>query len=91
MQRVFTKQFLKGVLTQDIDDAEIISDEIVDTRRWSVEHELVFRFENKFYRTYYSVGATEMQDESPFEYDDDEISCTEVHPVQVITVEYVDV
>ena len=88
MQRTFTKQFLKDILRDNVDDAEIISDEIVDTRRWSIDHELIFRFENKFYRVSYSVGATEMQDERPFENEDDEIECTEVQPVQIIKVEY---
>ncbi len=34
---------------------------IVGTRRWSVEHEIVFQVGDKHYRTYVSEPATEMQ------------------------------
>lgn len=40
-------------------------------------HEIVFEDNGKFYQTTYSEGATEMQYESPWEYDD-EVECTEV-------------
>lgn len=64
-----------------------IYQEIVDHRRWSVDHRRVFEFEGKFYVTFYSVGATESQDERAYEYDEDEIECAEVFPVQkTITV-----
>jgi hypothetical protein len=58
-----------------------IEDEVAGTSRWSVQHEIVFEKDGKFYRTYYSIGATEMQDESPWEYDN-EVECWEVHKVQ---------
>ena len=54
-----------------------IEDSVIDTSRWSVYHEIVFEYEGKFYRAFYSVGATEMQDERPWEYDDTVI-CTQV-------------
>jgi hypothetical protein len=64
-----------------------IEDEIVDTTRWSILTKLTFKFGDKFYQTTYSKGATEYQDESPFENEDDEIECKEVFPVQkTITV-----
>lgn len=40
-------------------------------------HEIVFKDNGKFYSTTYSVGATEMQDESPWEYER-EVECIEV-------------
>lgn len=60
-------------------------DKIIDTSRWSIHHEIVFEHQGKFYQTEYSEGATEMQDESPWEYDD-EVDCVEVElkPVQVM-------
>jgi len=57
------------------DDA--IEDEIVDHTRWAVHHEMVFKKDGKFYKTWYSVGATESQDESPWEYED-EVEAVEV-------------
>jgi len=54
-----------------------VEDKIVDNSRWSIYHEIIFEYEGKFYKTHYSVGATECQDESPWEYED-EVDCTEV-------------
>jgi len=67
----------------------VISNEIGDTSRWSTHHSLVFqnKVTEKFYQTFYSCGATEMQNECPFEYDPDMIEVVEVFPVQkTITV-----
>lgn len=86
----FTKEFLQDLnwgSFRSNKEVEIIEDEIVETSRWSVHYRMVFKFEDKFYVTYYSRGATESQDESPYEYDDDEIECQEVFPVtKTVTV-----
>jgi hypothetical protein len=63
------------------DDYEIISDTVTDTSRWSVYHSLIFRYKDKYYSCEYSVGATELQDESPWEYEK-EVLCQEVHLVE---------
>ena len=69
------------------DGFTLIENDIVDSSRWSIMYELIFGYGDKFYRSIYSVGATEQQDESPYEYDGDEIECEEVRPVQkTITV-----
>jgi hypothetical protein len=70
----FSKEFLQD------DGGETIFNEISGKSRWSVEYERIFKFEDKFYRTHYSVGATESQDERPYEYEEDEIECEEVFP-----------
>ena len=62
-------------------DGEIISDNIIDTSRWSEHHELIVQFKDQWgtdeaYRFYYSNGLTECQDESPWENDGDEIEGT---------------
>lgn len=72
----------------DLEDFEVISDEVYDTTRWSILYEKVFKYQGKFYVTCYSVGATESQDERPYEYDPDEIECPEVYPHLVTTVVY---
>lgn len=83
-------KFKKDVLQDGIGGdgpTKTIESDIVDHSRWSVGHRRVFEFEGKFYLTFYSRGATESQDESPYEYDDEEIECQEVFPVQkTITV-----
>jgi hypothetical protein len=56
--------------------------EILGNRRWSIDHWIVFPFQDKFYSSTYSVGATECQDESPYEYDEDWVECKEVVQVE---------
>ena len=58
-----------------------IEDRIVNHSRWSVHHEIIFEYQGKYYKTYYSVGATEYQDEWPWKYDD-EVECVEVVQVE---------
>ena len=58
-----------------------INDKVIDNTRWSIIHEITFPFDGKFYQTTYSVGATEQQDESPWEYED-EIICEEVQLIK---------
>lgn len=58
-------------------EGNVIYDKIIDTTRWSIVHEIVFEDNGKFYQTTYMEGATEIQDERPWEYED-VIECTEV-------------
>jgi hypothetical protein len=58
-----------------------IKDTIIETTRWSIIHEIIFAHDGKFWKTTYSVGATEVQDESPWEYDD-LVDCREVQLVE---------
>lgn len=84
----FRRDDLLDLIWGDADDNwEIISDEISDHGRWSVSHALIFSVEGKTYITYYSVGATESQNETPWQYDGDEIDCYPVRAVEkVVTV-----
>jgi len=86
--------FPKSLLVDELDlpyNSDIVKqDEVVDTSRWSVIHELIFEHEGKHYRTFYSKGATEYQDESPWEYDED-VKCTEVELKEVTVKQWVDV
>lgn len=83
----FKKQDLLEVLDDYHETLKMVEDKIVDTRRWSVVHSLVFQDGDKFYQTDYSVGSTEQQEEGPWEYEGDEIECQEVYPDTVsITV-----
>ena len=81
----FNKGFLQDVVYGD--EGEIIENKIVDASRWSIHYRMVFKHDNKFYETFYSTGATETQDERPYEYEADEIECHEVFSVEkTITV-----
>lgn len=67
-----------------------VKDDIVDTSRWSIHHEIIFAHDGKYYRTYYSEGATEMQFEIPWEYET-EVECTEVELKEVKVMKWVPV
>jgi len=85
----FKKEFLQRVVSDDAEGVEVIKDEIIDTSRWSIHYNMVFKFEDKLYEVQYSCGATEQQDEQPFEYDGDEIECPEVIAVPKTVIDYV--
>ena len=86
----FKKEFLQDIVFGDHDETvEVISDKIDGTSRWSTLHTLIFKFEGKYYESDYSTGSTEYQDESPYEYDGDEIECCEVIPVEKVVTVYV--
>ena len=85
----FKKEDLQLMVYEDHDGEvfEVIEDEIIDTSRWSIIHRMVFKLDGKFYESSYLKGATEQQDEQPYEYDEDVIECDEVFPVEkTITV-----
>jgi len=69
---------------------KLVQEELVDTSRWSHIHERVYQDLNtdKFYSTTYSSGATECQDETPYEYDGDVIEFTEVKAVEKTIITY---
>lgn len=79
--KVFNKEYLTKELGLPY-DCKLIEDDIIDTTRWSIVHEIVFEDKGKFYMTTYSEGATEYQDERPWEYED-EVKCTEVELKEV--------
>jgi hypothetical protein len=86
-KKVFTKDYLKNELELPY---SAIYDEICDNGRWSIYHICVFENDGKFYQAGYSVGATECQDESPWEYEDN-IECTEVELKSVMVEKWVPV
>jgi len=62
------------------DGIKVLEDTISGHSRWAVSHKLIVQIGGKFYRTYYSTGATEYQDERPWQ-DDDTVTFTEIHKV----------
>ena len=69
-------------------DFKTIENEITDQGRWSVYHRLVVqrKSDGVFFETDYSEGATEQQDENPWEYEDAVFS--QVWPVEVKVIQY---
>ena len=85
----FKKDVLQDILEGYTDDGEVIEDTLVGHSRWSLEYRLVFTDnEGRFYSTVYRRGATEIQEEAPWEYEGDEIDCVEVFPVEKTLVVY---
>jgi hypothetical protein len=75
-----TKEEGRQLLWDDLEDWEKVEEKICDTTRWSIVYRGIFKnlTSYKYYCVYWSVGATEQQDEQPFEYDDPEL--VEVEP-----------
>lgn len=69
------------------DDEQIVRDTQVGTSRWSIIHELIFKHDGRLYRSKYRVGATEQQDETPWE-NEDEVTCTEVEAYEKTVTDY---
>lgn len=73
----------KDYMINELDlPSSAILDEITGTSRWSVYHRIIFAYQGRFYEAHYSEGATEMQDESPWEYDET-VECVEVELKEV--------
>lgn len=89
-KRVFTRDFLTEELGLPYDGCYVIEDKLIDNDRWSIMHQLIFEHEGKFYRTNYSVGATENQPEAPWDYED-EVECWEVEKRLVQVEQWVEV
>jgi hypothetical protein len=86
-KKTFSKDYL-------IDELELpqtaIENHITGQSGWTVEHEIIFKEGEKHYSTYYEIGATERQDEGPWEYEDD-IECEEVELKEVTVKKWVPV
>lgn len=75
-------KFSREFLMEELDlPYSALERNITDTSRWSIYYEIIFEYKGKFYRTSYGEGATECQDERPWEYQK-EVECTEVHQVE---------
>ena len=87
-----TEELIDLVYEGETDNLKLIENKISGNSRWSIFHDVIFqdKSDGKFYKTNYSVGATENQDESPFENEEDEMECLEVFPNQVLVTVYKD-
>ncbi len=81
----FPRQDMQEMAYGDSDYLIPIEEDTIDSSRWSIQHKVIFKDKNtgKTYVSFYSVGATEMQDESPYEWDGKEIECDEVKQEKV--------
>jgi nitrogen fixation protein len=91
--RYFPKEDLKEILEayndEEVEGYTKLADRMIDKSRWSIHHELIFKFEDKFYIAPYSRGATEYQDEVPWQYEKDEVLCYEAEQQEIKKFIYV--
>ncbi|WP_281513152.1 hypothetical protein [Bacteroides acidifaciens] len=88
MVKEFTRDYLVNALDLPYTAVE---DKIIDNSRWSIRHKIVFKdTDGKFYQTTYSIGATEDQDERPWEYVST-VKCTEVAKKKVVVERWIPV
>lgn len=76
----------------DVKDSQFavtVYNNVTDTDRWSTYYEQVFKIGDRFFKTYYSKGSTEVQDEYPYEYEGEWVEVTEVVPKEVTVTKYV--
>lgn len=75
------------------ESVEVVKNKICETTRWSICYDLVFKIiaTGKYYSSFYSRGATECQDESPYEHSKAEVECPEVEPKLIEVTIYVEV
>lgn len=68
------------------DRAEIIRDTMIDTSRWTVDHELIVKIDGVLYSCLYGRGTGD-EGELPWEYDD-EVEFTPVREITKTVIEY---
>jgi hypothetical protein len=98
-----TKKFTRTYLIDDLDlprrpgtehaGCTVIADAITDNGRWTIYHDLIFRLADQppgeAWRVSYGVGATESQDESPWDHEP-EVTATLVRQVEKVVRVWVD-
>lgn len=83
-----TNRQSREIVFEDSEDFTIIYDRIIGQTRWSVNHEIVIQHNKtkKYYLADYYIGATERNDEQPFEYSNP--NWVEVKPVEKVVICY---
>jgi hypothetical protein len=91
MKKTYTKKQMQDMVCGDSDDLVEIESSVIDTTRWATVHEVIFKDINtgKHYESYFNRGATEMQDERPYEYDNDIIEVQEVEHKEVTAMKWI--
>lgn len=84
----FNKSFLQSILWGENESVTMMENEITGHSRWSINYLLTFEHNGRYFQVAYSRGATEQQDEQPFEYEDDMIKCDEVEWIEVKKIVY---
>lgn len=90
--KTFSKELLVGLIWGDYDPDkyEVVLNDLYGHSRWSLLFKMVFKDKSsdRHYITRYSQGATECQDERPYDDSPDEIECVEVMQVETVVTQY---
>lgn len=80
----------RSIVWRDNENYETIEETIVDSSRWSIIYEGVFKnlSDNTFWSVVWSVGATEQQYERPFGFEKT-VDFVRVEPKEVLVTRYV--
>lgn len=83
----FPREYMRDLLWGGAEGAKVVEDVLTGTGRWTINHRLTFEQNGVLYQTTYREGATECQDERPWEYVS-EVECVVVRPVEKTVVVY---
>lgn len=85
----FTGDEANEIISGGHKDFNTIESEITGTSRWTIFKDIIVQrtSDGKFFESSYSFGATEMQDQSPYEYDEPVFG--EVIPKEVVVIKYI--
>lgn len=67
-----TREEAQSIVWGDTSDWKTIEENTIGHSRWAIEKEGIFQHlpTKRYYKLDWNEGATEMQDEAPFEYDE---------------------
>lgn len=83
-----TKEDASEVISDNLEGYTLILDEIYHKGRWHTDREIVIQrnADSKFFRSHYSCGSTEIQDHTPWEYEEPDF--TEVFTKEKTVIVY---
>jgi len=84
-----TPQAGRNIVYGDDPNFKEILEEIEDTSRWSIHYRIIVRrlSDGKLFESGFRRGATESQDESPYEYESEAVF-KEVKPIERVVIDY---
>ena len=85
----FKTQELKNLVEGGETSLEKVECEISSVSKWSINYRMVFKTpDGEFYSSFYSEGATELQDECAYDYEGKEVDCFKVKKVEKLVTVY---
>ena len=78
----------RAILYGETDKGEVVEDKVVGNNRWDIIHDVVIKYDGRYWKGKYFVGATELQTNRPWEYGSS-VEFTEVEKVQIMVDDWV--